>query len=264
MITKFWDVLFDKNERTCFTSDVYGTTIYTPYMDNYGETMNLQFFCINPLMIMRKDSSVTSFRNILIEIDKMPIGMQELYIDRIGMPYSTCTFSGNKSMHFIISLEEPCKDIKEYKALVKRVLDKVEYADKSTSNPSRLSRTPKAIRDNGNLQSLLSVGRRITREELEKFIGPDLKSEEHNPIVKMPKQTGENRRRILPVRVLAFMEYGAEEGGRNRALFTNACELFRANYEADEIFEIAKRVLDLPASEMRQCIESARKTVQNE
>ncbi len=263
MSINFWDALFNTGDHICTADSIYDSVTKVFNSETWNHYVDAQFFCINPVTITRKDESITCYRNILIEFDNMGLDSQEQYVDEIEMPFTTQVFSGNKSYHYIISLEEPCKTLTEYKQLVARIHEKVKLADPSTKNASRLSRTANAKRDSGELQRYMDVKPRVSRSALETWLGPEkLKTE--TPKVSTPKQTGESRRRLLPVRVLAFMEYGAQEGGRNRALFINACELFRANYDKDEIYEIATRVLDLPDSEIRQCIASAQKAVNNE
>lgn len=245
----FWDVLFDSNENVCFASTIYDTEINA--ITTEPQTKK-QFFSINPLSISRKDANVTCFRNILIEFDKVSLEKQLEFAETI--PFSTLTFSGSKSYHYIISLEEPCKDIKEYRRLVKRIYNNLPDCDKSTKNPSRLSRTPGAIRDNNNEQKLLAVKNRIKRKDLELWLGPVPVMKDYEGHVS--EMYG---KRLLPVRTLAFIRYGAPEGRRNQALFINACEMFRAGYGRDEIYEIATKVLDLPEYEINQCISSAEK-----
>jgi len=255
MLNKFWNTLFDEGERICTAIEVYDSFIQTYRKEDWNTYE--QFFCINPVKLFRKDDSIAVYRNILIEFDKLPLKEQIEFSHTI--PFTSLTFSGGKSYHYIISLKEPCKDIKEYKALVKRIYDKLLDCDKSTSNPSRLSRTPGAMR--GDIeQKLLVVNHRISRFDLDLWLGPEKLKTEQPVIAPM----GPGKRRLLPTRTLAFIEYGANEGGRNRALFINACELFRANYDKEEIIEIAVKVLDLPITEIRQCVESARKAVANE
>ncbi len=259
MITKFWKTLFNDGERICTADNVYDSVTQN-YWSETWESPDAQFFCINPIMLTRKDGSVTVLRNILIEFDNL--SLEEQAALAYSIPFSTVTYSGSKSFHYIISLEEPCANITEYKRLIKRIQAKLPGMDTSTSNPSRLSRTPEAIRDNGVKQALHHISTRVSKEILETWLGPDLKTEEYNPIIQMPKREGTERK--LPIRTHIFIERGALPGSRNIQLFTNACELFRANYTKEEIVEIAIRVLDLPLTEIKQCIESARKAVQNE
>lgn len=260
MSTKFWSTLFNDGEDIVIAKDVQDTrSVYT--LPLHCEPIN-PFFCINALAGGRTDLHVTSFRNILIEFDNMSLIEQSAYVHEQKMPFSTVVFSGNKSYHYIISLDIPMLNLQSYKKIVNRIYNKMSKADKSTKNASRLSRTPNAVRDGGAVQELLLVKDRIKLADLEAWLGPDLKTEESNPIVTAPM--GPGKRRLLPVRVLAFIEYGAQEGGRNRALFTNACELFRAGFDKEEVFEIAMKVLDLPVAEIRQCIASAQKAVSNE
>ncbi len=248
-VRDFWYTLFDAGEMVCISNDVLGTSLQTLNATSTG-----QFFSINPLKDKRADANVTCYRNILIEFDNIPLTEQEAYKDII--PFTTMVFSGGKSYHFIISLQNPCSNIEEYRALVKRIYKKMPGSDPSVRNPSRFSRTPEVVRlENGQKQTLMEVNSRVSREELEAWLGPEevkkLKTEEPTSAL--------NGKRLLPTRTRAFIEYGAKPGDRNRSLFTNACELFRAGYSREEIYNIAANVLDLPENEMNQCIASAEK-----
>src|ERR1700677_3725273 len=103
-VDKFLSQLFSINEFTCFSIDHYGT--YISQMDEYGPYD--AFFSVNPMdpTKTRADYSVVKYRNILIEMDKIPLDQQDQHISEIGMPYSTAVFSGKKSVHYIISLEQ--------------------------------------------------------------------------------------------------------------------------------------------------------------
>jgi hypothetical protein len=85
------------------------------------------------------------------------------------MPYSTCVFSGGKSLHFIISLETPLESEEEYrcwwKAIFKIMGNRGAGLDKSTVNPSSFSRCPNAYReDKDQIQHLLKVNARVKNE----------------------------------------------------------------------------------------------------
>lgn len=235
-IGDFYSILFDLYEGICWTKEQYGTTVRE---FNFGTTEN--FFCINPLFInedrerpdsavgRRADANVSCFRNILIEIDCMSLPGQQKYIDELKMPYSTKVFSGGKSFHYIISLEQPCADIEEYRELVFRVLQKVDKADKTAKNPSRLSRAPGAMRDN-YCQSLHYVGARISRAALEDWLGPA-------PIkAPVPKSlTAGALKPTLSIFTKYFLRYGAEEGKWNAGLFKAVCDMVRCGLTEPEI-----------------------------
>lgn len=173
---RFLNLLFDEGQTSCYTESPHG------YKVSHAPRREDLFFCINALhptqdlsptkewhdknMPRRADDNVVCYRNILIEIDDMPLDEQITYVmDKI--PVSTVVFSGGKSYHFIISLETPLKSKQEYKILCKRLHKLLSKADSTTKNPSRLSRLPSRIRpETGEKQRLFFLGRRIKNDDL--------------------------------------------------------------------------------------------------
>jgi len=245
----FWKTLFNSDDLTCFSFDLRDVKLR--YADCYsGES----FFSINPMYSHRADSNVTVFRNILCEFDKDLIEVQLANIKCSEVPYTSLVFSGNKSIHMIISLEEPCKTREEYDELVKRIYRKLPDVDKSCSNPSRFSRAPGAFRnDTGKEQTLIELKQRVPRAELERWLPPKL--------VTPPAPTRLLGARLMPIWCRAFVEYGSAKGGRNRMLFAVACELFRQGFTEEEI--ITMQTVDLSPREIRQTVMSARRTIEN-
>jgi hypothetical protein len=163
---KFLSTLFDIGEETCFGTTIYDTALYA---EAIPEDL---FFSINPMHTSRADSNVTCFRNILIEIDSMPLEEQIHYVVE-KVPVTSIVYSGGKSFHFIISLAQPCKDRAEYDTLVARIYKLLPMADKSTKNPSRFSRLPGVVRpDTGKLQHVEELYGRINRDDLENCLPP--------------------------------------------------------------------------------------------
>lgn len=245
--------LFDKGEHICQTNDVYGTA---PVSMDGVLYPDYQFFCINPLIpgTSRRDDNVAVFRNILLEFDN---GSPEKQLEIVAdIPYSVLTWSGGKSHHAIISLVEPCKDRAEYDALIRRIYTKVQVMDRSTKNPSRLSRTPKATRSNGNKQKLLRDYGRTYREVLEAWLGPEEK--------KLATEQPERRSLGISPWTRNFLMLGAETGKRNASLFAAACDMLRHGYDADMIAILAQNAVDLPEQEIRACIRSAEQAVRRE
>ncbi len=249
MSDSFYNVLFNAKEKTCWSNTLFSTTL-SPVETPQKE----QFFVINPMEDRRADSNVTSFRNILVEFDSGTIEMQHALLQTSGLPYSTLTFSGSKSLHAIISVEPAIKTEQEYRAIAKAIYAKLPGCDTKVCNPSRFSRTPGAIRDNGEVQTLMHVRGRIPLEVLMAWIGP----------IELQKYEPEAVRtdKMLPIRVKAFLTYGAVEGSRNAALFSNACEMFRAGYSEEEVVNLVlNSPLDLSTKEIRQCVRSAKSKV---
>lgn len=159
-VNKFLKTLFQPGEQTCFASTPYGVEIKS------APDISDVFFSINSLHTSRADSNITSYRNFLLEIDSVPLPQQiELVTSRL--PVTAITFSGGKSYHFIISLKEPLPDEAAYRRVVRGLMEVVPEADKSTKNPSRLSRLPFATRpETGLIQELVYLGNRVDLAEL--------------------------------------------------------------------------------------------------
>lgn len=254
-LRKYYDVLFNSGEQTCASDSVYGTKLqFVP--DKWG-CFATQFMSINPMIGSRSDANVTCYRNILIEFDTLSYAEQ----DALGtnIPYSTKVFSGNKSIHFIISLEQPLVNRSEYDRLVDRIYAKLPDCDKSTRNPSRFTRVPEVVRTGGSMQTLLDVRRRITREELEDWLGP----EPEKPICPIVKNYEGREIKLQNRFVRHFLLNGADPGQRNQELYKNACEMLRSGFTEEEILELVMPVLDLEIREMKTCIRSAAKKVRN-
>ena len=164
----FYRVLFDEDEHTCFGTTPYDNRSY-PIIDGINSDLS-KFFTINPLVKgrTRKGANVKKHRNLMFEIDNIPVPEQAELIKASGLPFSTATFSGSKSIHWIISLVEPLEDRVEYTAIWKAInaallKNKIEV-DSATKDPARFSRCPGVIRDNGKEQKLLKVNTRIELE----------------------------------------------------------------------------------------------------
>ncbi len=251
MIPKdFIKVLFNDDERTC-----WGRTKFDTFVQAYPPE-EAQFFSINPLRDKRLDVNVTAYRNILIEMDTGTIEEQKKIIDTI--PFSTIVFSGGKSLHAIISLEEPLETREQYDDLVRAIYCKVPECDKSAKNPSRFSRVPDFVRDNGVSQDLVAVRKRVPNQEVydwcgvkKVFLG-----------VKAQQEKFVATHKLLPVRTLAFLQDGASVGNWNNRLFTAACDMFSVGYDKGEVEWFCRRVTGYLDKDDLRTIESARKNVQ--
>lgn len=180
-LNSFLKLLFDAGQHTCFAVNAYGHQVSPEPREQDI------FFCINALhptkdlqplkdwhnedTPRRSDANVVCYRNFLLEIDSMPLSEQILYVTS-KLPVSAITFSGSKSYHFIISLEEPVS-AEKYKELTARMHLLLPAVDSSTKNPSRLSRLPTKIRpDTGRQQKLAALRGRIKLSDLEAKLPP--------------------------------------------------------------------------------------------
>lgn len=179
-LNDFINALFDLEDWTCFTDSPFGTSIM-----KWPEKHHL-FFSINAMEHLqdlnptekwhskdkprRADHNVVKYRNIVLEIDSMPLDQQIEYVTKV-VPVTSIVYSGGKSHHFIISLETPLKSKKEYATLVKRLMMALPAVDPSTKNPSRLSRLPFRFREEtGKAQTLIYLGPRIAFDKLDALL----------------------------------------------------------------------------------------------
>lgn len=235
----FLDALFRAGEETCFTAGPYGTLVLPC---EYRHAPSVNFFSINPLHTRRADANVTAWRNFLIELDGMSIDEQHHYIDELEMPWTTCVYSGGKSLHFIIALEESLPNETEYRKLAAHLHSAVEKADHSSKNPSRLSRLPGVVRpDTGKEQRLIKIREPIPLVDFQTWLSRYPAPQEFTP------RNGKWRS-VEPIyestkRLLTFGP-GGEDGGRYSRVFKATANLCAAGWTVDQIVEGLLRYVD--------------------
>lgn len=250
----YWKTLFDDDELVCISENCYGTALKN-IPDIFHTSYN--FVSINPMHTKRADANVTCFRNILLEFDSIAPHEQLEIITNI--PHTTVVWSGGKSYHCIISLQEPCKTREEYDQLVRAIYNKVPQVDKSAKNPSRFTRAPGVYRENGQEQTLVHVKTRVHRAELDAWLGP----------VKEESKSRELKKRLplqLSLSTYKFLSNGCygEGTGRNNMLFTAACDMCRASYSLSEAISMLLPCTDLREAEAIRTINSAYRTVKRD
>jgi hypothetical protein len=257
ILMRFWDILFEPEEQSCFGVNTYETAVEPVHTLKMSAK---RFFVINPLHTSRKDDNVVAFRNILVEFDKGSIEEQRSILEKSELPYSTLVYSGGKSLHAIISLQWALTNKQDYKDLVKRVYDKLGGAavvDTATSNPSRFSRVPGVMRENGKEQALIEIHDRIPNVELLQWLGPAPEKTKPNNVIFFSK------RKLITSRAMSFLNYGAPEGAWNQSLFSAACDLFRCGYTLEEVEHLCTEITGHLDSKDRSTIRSAQRTVGN-
>lgn len=192
---KFFKLLFQTSDKVC-SGDFKAVKVKNQ------PTKPAEFFSINPLHGYtnfykagdgsiaqeaggrRSDLNVTRFHNFLFEMDGRPLPEQLELLNKIalnGVNWAAITFSGGKSYHAIISLEEPLEakphtveGVQRYKAvweaLALELSRKAGFQDiifdEACKNPSRLSRCPGFTAEGRKLQELVSLGRLTTNSQL--------------------------------------------------------------------------------------------------
>lgn len=273
-MSKFLNTLFNPGEYVVSSNTIYETKVTALQDVDVTKTM----LSINPqcpVKNRRADSNVTAFRNILVELDSETTKEQMAFIKQSGLPTSTCTFSGNKSLHFIISLKTELTTKTEYRNLVNfiyRALDKIRpnFIDSSCKNPSRFSIMPDTIRpDNGKKKNLIYVKSRVNNQELLNWAESKLKMTFEQFCEKRKKYTNagvipsEPKSYKIPARTEAYLKFGAPEGQRNKSLFMAACDLAQCGYSIGDIISKTETIADLPEQEMLVTINSAYNKVLN-
>lgn len=273
-----FQVLFDPGEHSCFADNPKGTRVFP--LDFYNKQRH-GFFSINPLdgardrdpveayhhplKPRRADANVTAFRNILVEMDKDTLADQLAIVNDLGMPYSSCVFSGGKSYHFILSLATPLESRAAYDDMVKRIYRALGgRIDPSCKNPSRLSRSPDHLRaDKMKFQSLKDLRERVENIDLENWLqeqgslsgrrllknsgsfpkARDLSMDWPNQI-EAAKHLGSDDLLHVPLyrTTWEFLEEGAPDGEWNLRLFKAACDVFQKGWALDDFMTKAAAI----------------------
>ena len=184
--TNFYDVLFNRGEGIGYQTD-HGdyrknrVVVHNGDQDEYN--FDYHFYSINPIhptidhdpdpnevyKPRIKIANVTSFRNFAIEFDEDTLEEQKRKLQLAKPPVSAVVFSGSKSLHTPIALEEPVVQ-EEYSAIfeaIKQTLLKYDLRlDPQCSNPNRLTRAPFQIRNNDVEQKLIGLRGRIPNQVL--------------------------------------------------------------------------------------------------
>jgi hypothetical protein len=107
---------------------------------------------------------------------KIPLEEQIRIAKAIDLPFLTLLYSGNKSLHFIVSIEGGFENKETYAGYWRAIYNVIKAhgfktPDDSTKNVSRFSRCPGGINSKtGEKQVFLQLGKPITRVELDAWI----------------------------------------------------------------------------------------------
>lgn len=276
-------LLFNQDEEVCVSDDQFGYRSI-PYLCTLNgdiplmspnekvpwhmcDSSELILVAINPITGFRRDENVTAFRSYLIELDMGTIKEQLGTIAHLKMPFSAQIFSGNKSVHTVITLAEDLKDEKDYRNLGNWIFNIVSQADQNCKNPSRSIRIPGAIRNNGKKQRLIgSIGKRITHEELFAWLNqyPHLRPVAKEKKVVVPGNADYSR---LSPWARGILKKGLDTSklGRNQTWFALAVDFAKAGFsEEGTVEELSKMFVeerDFKQKEWDTTIKSAFKKV---
>jgi hypothetical protein len=197
----FLNILFNSDEEISVSPNKYATqsmpieALKQPYVtivsnsnkvpDQTVSIKDLVLVSLNPVKGKRLDKNCTMLRTFLVEVDTMSIADQKKYIKSIDLPYSVCVFSGGKSLHYAIVLEDGITGVANYNFYAKWILNIASKADQNTINPSRCIRIPDANRvlEDGTVvkQKLIDLKERITLDDLDFWLSkhPECRPKKH-------------------------------------------------------------------------------------
>jgi hypothetical protein len=280
MTQQFLNLFFDAGETIC-VSDCQGgyhsipqkldrITLVSPKEDKKDRIItesDINLVAINPVKGWRRDKCVTSFRSFLVELDEGSLPEQKKYVEDLGLPYSICVFSGNKSLHYGIVLSENLAGESVWRFTNKWILNIVKKADQQTLNPTRSIRFPGNIRKDGKqlMQALVEMKRRISPDELYAWLNqfPECKPKPKKQRTQRRKLSG-TRRENLAKWVMPVLESGIYSE-RNNTWFKVACAFAHAGYGQDDAEDILSEYFqeesDFKEYEWKSCIASGFKKV---
>lgn len=188
--TEYLKLLFRDGEGVCV-----GSKYDTAVSSDIEVSSRTPFYSINPLdpnedheegregRGRRSDINVTSFRNFMFEMDKDSLETQLQILSQTGIKFTAIVYSGGKSYHAIIALEEALDltphehdSIQAYKRIWKQIAALInsvagtEIVDPSGKNPSRFTRLPGSIRKNGKEQKLIEFNGLMSMEDFEELL----------------------------------------------------------------------------------------------
>lgn len=180
---EFLKVLFDEDENVAWGKDDQDACRphYPWPMFLHTEAVK---FCINPLSTWRDGKHTTAINSLLFEVDDdILIKEQVKLFEASGLPYSTMTYSGKKSIHVIVRFTESL-DEKWFRptwlAIAEALKIKGIPVDPATMKIPQLSRVPNSMRpDTGKKQTLVFIKERVSMLEMTEWLTTmDIKIEE--------------------------------------------------------------------------------------
>lgn len=242
---------------------------------------------INPVSGGIKEDNVTKFQSFLLEIDpdkeewaKMTsdergqelLRQKNYFLDK-GLPVTAIVYSGNKSLHVIITLEQPLVSKQLWKFMRKWLQNIFPDADPNTSAVIGVRNYMHTRQDTGKSPKVLFVGKKIDYTDMTIWINkfPDCKptnsrerskstySKDYRDFVN-EQRAGyglEASKSHLSGFTKNFLMLGADEGERNRSTFRAACDMAKCGWDEDEALDRILEAVDLPQWEVERTVKSA-------
>jgi hypothetical protein len=231
---QYLDLFFNHGEEICFSANQYAYP--SEPQQNINDDLTV-LVAINPVNGKRMDENTTAFRTFMIECDDMGLAEQMEYVKRMEFPYSYCCFSGNKSLHFALVLEHDIPSEHIYRHTYQWVLNILSRADQKTKNPTRCIRFPGATRpDTGKEQKLIHMGKRVSLEDLRKWLNK-YPGKTPKPLIKKPKNIiGKPNLDGIKIWAKKALKEGVhnQEGSRNQLWMSLGCEFSLNGFALDD------------------------------
>ena len=273
----FLKAIFDAADHVCYSNTPYGTEVFSAFPPRVAE-----FVTLNDMLpgTTRADSNVATFRNFLFESDRSDLSLDDQFaeIEALHLPWTTCVFSGKKSLHFIMSLQSPLPDKAAYDTLAAELFvaingdlpKEARLVDPSVKNASRFTRLAGMLRENtAQEQQLVEVRRRVTDAEVESFLirhsskvqalHRQREKARQAELALLNHENPETLRGRLTMRTRDFIRKGVDHG-RNKELYIAACDFKNNNYPIEAAFSNLTKIsleISLTHAEIHKTITSA-------
>lgn len=276
------NLAFLPGERCCPSDNKYGyhsipveelyagqVTLVSPSNKVKNRTVNtneLIFMAINPMSSgFRNDENIAAYRNFLFEIDTGTIASQLEYCKKLGMPTSCAVFSGNRSVHFLVCLDEALSE-KSYRLLYSWALNIGTFFDKSVKVPSKSVRVPGVIRpDTGKEQKLIYKNDKVKLVDFEKWLNnyEDLRPKPRNKTNSLTNEENPDRLSPWVKSMIKNKSIDFATRGRNVTWYSVFYDFALAGYSEDNAINVLKNFFneehDFKEREWLDCAKSAYK-----
>lgn len=198
----------------------------------------LTLVSLNPNNKWREDETCTAYRNFLVEMDTGEIKSQLDHIKALELPYSAAIFSGNKSVHFLISLSQDLPNEELYRMFAQWMLKSIPLADQKTFNPSRSIRIPGAYRELNKKQRLIEYRGSVEIKDLVTWLQRHPEARPKRGTLR--EKTGEVNSfdKIRPWARKRLINGLDKRKGRSNQWYAIAFEFALANYDYDDTIRI--------------------------
>lgn len=199
----------------------------------------LKLVALNPIHGFRNDLGCTAFRNFLVEMDCGPLKEQLNYIKSLEMPYSAVIFSGGKSLHFLISLDQDLPSEKVYRTFTLWIRAIATLADQNCINPSRSIRIPGTEREPGKRQILVEMPGKVKINDFTTWLSKymHLKPQERQKREVSGKYDFSRLNKWTVDKLIRGFD---PNKGRNKQWFSIACEFAIAGYSEEDTIDILR------------------------